>query len=140
MNKAINQLAKTKVWSIFFVRFLPFIIFSHIYYVTNYSYEGVLIEDSEFLLGNSAIYAVCLLILSIKDERYHCVWNRAMWCELIFIPTFNYLDSKIFFLDDLMYMKVMNMSMNITSIVTAILAFNHFILPRIRKMNYGTNE
>lgn len=136
MQKQNKKEVKHKIWVIAFVRFLPFIIFAHIYYITHFAYEGILIEDSEFLLGNSLIYAACFMFLSIKDERYHCVWNRAMWAELIFIPTFNYFDSKFNLVDDLEFMIILNYSLDIALIISLILAINHFIVPRIRnKLN-----
>lgn len=139
MNKKEGQAANNKKWSILFVRLLPFVIFSHIYFITQAAYDGIIIEDSEFILGNSFIYALSFLMLSIKDDRYHCVWNRAMWAELIFIPSFNFLDNKFFDLDNMIYLEVINKSFDITLFLTAVLAFNHFVLPRIRK-RHGTNE
>lgn len=125
-----------KGFTILFVRFLPFIITYHLYNVIKNAYDGIFIEDIEFILGNSAIYALAFLFISLSDSRYHCIWNRAMWCELIFVPTFNYIDSKYKLVTDVQYINIMEYSFHITMCATIILAIYHFLAPRIRnKLN-----
>ena len=123
---------------IFIVRFLPFILF--IIFAINMigSYRGVDMILSYELHGNSALYALALYGISLSNKRYHCVWNRAMYLFLIFVPILNFLDTVFCFLpSDRAYMTVIVVSYSITALITAYLAIKHFVQASKRRISCG---
>lgn len=120
------------------VRFLPFILF--IIFTINMigSYCGIDMILSYELHGNSALYAFALYFISLSNKRYHCIWNRAMYIFLIFVPILNFLDSAICFLpSERAYMTVVVVSYLTTIFVTAFLAIRHFVQASKRRMDNG---
>lgn len=117
------------------VRFLPFILF--IVFSINMigCYCGIDMILSYELHGNSALYALALYLISLSNKRYHCIWNRAMYLFLIFVPTLNFLDTAVCFLpSDRAYMTVVIISYLTTVLVTAYLAIRHFVQISKRRM------
>jgi hypothetical protein len=120
------------------VRFLPFILF--IVFSINMigCYCGIDMILSYELHGNSALYALALYLISLSNKRYHCIWNRAMYLFLIFVPTLNFLDTAVCFLpSDKAYMTVVIISYLTTVLVTAYLAIRHFVQVSKRRMERG---
>jgi hypothetical protein len=123
---------------IFIVRFAPFVLF--IVFTINLigSYCGVDMLLSYELHGNSALYALALFGISLSNKRYHCIWNRAMYLFLIFVPTLNFLDSAFYLLPtEEVYMSVVVISYLTTIITTAFLAIRHFIQMSKRRLENG---
>lgn len=117
-----------KKWDIFIVRFLPFVLY--IIFVMN---VVLVCSDHEPFIsyelhGNSAIYALAFFVVSLMNKRYHCVWNRAMYAFLVFVPTMNYIDEKFAVFGEYeVYLWVMAISSILTAITTAYLAIRHFV-------------
>ena len=123
---------------VFIVRFLPFILY--IIFVLNVfcactdrdpfiSYE---------LHGNSAFYALGMFLISLANKRYHCVWNRAMYVFLIFVPILNYLDSTFALFEyEASYMWFVSITTALTALITAYLAIRHFIQISKRRLDNG---
>lgn len=127
-----------KKWDILIVRFLPFILF--IIFGMNVLFSCIDRDPfvSYELHGNSVLYAVSLFLISLVNKRYHCVWNRAMYVFLIFVPLLNYVDSVFYIIpSDRAYILTINISYILTSLITAYLAIRHFVQGVKRKMNNG---
>ena len=123
---------------VFIVRFLPFILF--LVFTINMigSYCGVDMILSYELHGNSALYALALYGISLSNKRYHCIWNRAMYLFLIFVPILNFLDTALCLLpSERAYMAVVVISYLATVVATAFLAIRHFIQVSKKRMNNG---
>lgn len=123
---------------IFIVRFLPFILF--LVFTVNMigSYCGIDMILSYELHGNSALYALALYGISLSNKRYHCIWNRAMYLFLIFVPILNFLDTALCFLpSERAYMTVVVISYLVTVVATAFLAIRHFIQMSKRRLDNG---
>lgn len=127
-----------KKWDIFIVRFLPFVLY--IIFVMN-----VILTCSDRapfisyeLHGNSVIYALAFCAVSLVNKRYHCVWNRAMYAFLVFVPTMNYLDDKFMVFNEYeVYLWVMVIATILTALITAYLAIRHFIQISKRRLDNG---
>lgn len=101
-------------------------------------YCGIDMTLSYELHGNSDIYALSLLLISLANKHYHCVWNRAMYAFLIFVPMVNFVDSAFcVFPTDRAYMLVVVISYILTAIITAHLAIRHFIQMSKRRLDNG---
>lgn len=125
-------------WDILIVRFLPFILF--VIFGMNVLFACT--DRDPFLSyelhGNSALYATSLFLISLANNRYHCVWNRAMYIFLIFVPVLNYIDSLFYIIpSDKAYILTINISYILTAIITAYLAIRHFVQGVKRKMKHG---
>lgn len=127
-----------KKWDIFIVRFLPFVLF--IIYGLNV-WSAILDREpfmSYELHGNSVLYALSLFAISLANKRYHCVWNRAMYVFLVFVPLFNYIDSVFYIVEtEEVYMSIIHISYGLTALITAYLAIRHFIQTSKRRMEHG---
>lgn len=127
-----------KGWDIFIVRFLPFVLY--IIFVLNviYACNGYEPFISYELHGNSAFYPLGLFLISLANKRYHCVWNRAMYVFLIFVPTFNYLESTFVLFEEYeSYLWFMVINTILTALITAYLAIRHFVQASKRRMARG---
>lgn len=123
---------------ILIVRLLPFFLFTLLGINTICCYCGIDITLSYELHGNSALYALGLFLISLANKRYHCIWNRAMYAYLIFIPTINFVDSAFYiFSSDTSYMLTILISYIVTSLITAYLAIRHFVQISKRRMERG---
>jgi hypothetical protein len=127
-----------KKWDIFIVRFLPFVLF--IIYGLNV-WSAILDKEpfmSYELHGNSVLYALSLFAISLANKRYHCVWNRAMYVFLVFVPLFNYIDSVFYIVEtEEVYMSIIHISYGLTALITAFLAIRHFIQASKRRLDNG---
>lgn len=123
---------------IFIVRFLPFILFVILGINMLCCYCGIDITLFYELHGNSALYALGLFFISLANPKYHCVWNRAMYLFLVFVPTLNFIDASFDLISsDRIYMAIVVGSYLTTIVATAYLAIRHFVQGVIRKMNHG---
>ena len=127
-----------KKWDIFIVRFLPFVLY--IIFVMNVIFACS--DRAPFisyeLHGNSAIYALAFFAVSLVNKRYHCVWNRAMYAFLVFVPTMNYLDDKFMVFNEYeVYLWVMVIATILTALITAYLAIRHFVQVSKRRLERG---
>lgn len=120
------------------VRLLPFLLYVVTGINTLCCYCGIDMTLSYELHGNSAIYALSLLLISLANKRYHCIWNRAMYAFLIFLPAINFIDSAFYiFPTDRSYMLAVVISYIITAMATAYLAIRHFIQASKRRLDRG---
>lgn len=120
------------------VRLLPFLLYVVTGVNTLCCYYGIDMTLSYELHGNSAIYALCLLLISLANKHYHCVWNRAMYAFLIFLPIVNFAYSAFYlFPTDRSYMLVVVLSYALTALITAHLAIRHFIQMSMRRLENG---
>lgn len=127
-----------KGFDILIVRFVPFILFIILGINLICCYCGIDMTLSYELHGNSAIYASALYAISLSNKRYHCVWNRAMYLFLIFVPLLNFFDSAFFFIpSDRAYMSLVVISYLFTIVITAYLAIRHFAQISKRKLENG---
>ena len=123
---------------ILLVRFLPFILFIQVGITIIRAFNGLDDYPFNLLHSNSAIYATVLFLISLANKRYHCVWNRAMYAFLIFIPIFNFLDAIFNLVPDVeTYLLVLHTTYGITSLITAYLAIRHFVTMSKKRMNNG---
>lgn len=127
-----------KKWDVLIIRFLPFILF--IIYGMNV-WSAILDKEpfmSYELHGNSVLYALSLFVISLANKRYHCVWNRAMYVFLVFVPLFNYIDSIFYIVEtEEVYMSIIHISYGLTALTTAFFAIRHFIQASKRRMARG---
>lgn len=120
-----------KKLAVFIVRFLPLLLFIIVGVVTYQNKNGISIYPFNLLHSNSAIYALAIFIVSLCDNKYHCIWNRAMYIELFIIPIINYINGKYFIIQDLiLYYDFILKTYYITIGITIFLAIRHFILKR----------
>lgn len=121
---------------IFIVRYLPIIMFVYTAIVITKAWNGIPSTLSNFFLANPFIYALSLFLISLSNPKYHCIWNRAMYVELMIVPLINFADAKwCIFPDAVSMLAVLTGTWMIAFIVTIILAIRHFIKPR--KEKYG---
>lgn len=113
------------------VRLAPIIFFICIGFNIYNSWNGEYTLFSIYLHPNSALYALSLFLISLANKKYHCIWNRAMYLELIAFPLINYLDAKYnLFPDVVLYLRIVTYIYVGTLIATLFLAINHFIKKR----------
>ena len=120
------------------VRLLPFVLFIILGVNIASCYCGLDVTVSYELHGNSALYALGLFLISLANKRYHCIWNRAMYVFLIFVPTLNFLDATFYFVpSDMVYLGLILGTYLLTIIITAYLAIRHFVLMSKRRLDNG---
>ena len=120
------------------VRFLPFILFVIFGVNLHCAYNGIDITITYNLHSNSFIYALSLLLISLSNKKYHCIYNRAMYAFLIFVPIVNFLDEVFYFFKEFdIYLVFMCWLFTATALITAYLAIKHFVDIRIKKLTNG---
>lgn len=120
---------------IFIVRFIPIVLFLIIAIDIIYCWNGINNLAFNHLHYNSFIYALALFLISLSNPKYHCVWNRAMYVELMLVPLINYADAKWCIFPDAVPMLItLSATWIIAALVTVILALRHFIKPRLKKI------
>lgn len=123
---------------VFVVRFLPFILYVQMLIILVRAWMGLNDYPFNLLHSNSAIFSLSLFIISLSNKKYHCIYNRAMYIFLIFIPTFNYLDAKYLFFEDVdAYLWFVSGVFVATAFITAYLAIRHFVQITKRKIING---
>lgn len=116
---------------IILVRFIPILLSIFIGINIYDSWNGEFTYFSMFFHSNSVVYASALFLISLSNKKYHCVWNRAMYVELIIFPLINYLDAKFNLIPDVvLYLKAITSLYIISLVITAYLGINHFIKKR----------
>lgn len=133
-----------KKLDIFIVRFLPLGLFILICYIIINSLLGNTDIDYNAINqihSNSLPYALALFLVSLSDKRYHCIWNRAMYVELMVIPIINYIEAKFHIFSDIDTIVLLYIiSLILTLIATIILAVRHFIITRKRRTLTNGNK
>lgn len=121
---------------VFIVRFLPFILFSLIGVNSVCLISGIDVTITYKLHSNSALYSLGLLLISLANKKYHCIWNRAMYLYLICLPIFNFLDEAFNFIPNKeLSVLIANILWLATALITAYLAIRHFVNASKRRMN-----
>lgn len=119
------------------VRFIPIILFLFIAIDLIYCWNGIDFTLFNHLHYNSFIYALSLFLISLSNPKYHCVWNRAMYAELMIVPLINFADAKWgIFPDAVLMLAVLSSTWVITFIVTIFLAIRHFVKIRLKKYEF----
>lgn len=121
------------------VRFLPFLLYIIVGINTVCCYFGIDVTLSYELHGNSVLYAIGFFLVSLANNRYHCVWNRAMYLFLMALPFINFIDFAFYiFPTDTAYMLTMLVLYILTAIITTFLAIRHFIQMSKRRLEHGS--
>lgn len=128
-----------KKLDVFLVRYLPIVMLVYIGLTVIYAWNGITMPCSVYLFSNSFIYSLVLFTVSLADRKYHCVWNRAMYLEMMVVPAINYADSKFgIFQTAEGLLMALSITLVLTIVVTIYLAIRHFItVSRKRRVNHG---
>lgn len=119
---------------VFVVRILPFVLYLILGINIILGFCGVAVREWSLLYSYSAIYASSLLIVSLSNKKYHCLYNRLMYAVLIIAPVLDLLDFEYEIIEPthkqynlllFVYLAVL--------IATALLAVNHFIKRKTKK-------
>lgn len=125
---------KEKKIDVFIVRFLPLILFLILGNVLIDSWRGISQYPFNLFHSNSVLYALALFFISLADNKYHCIWNRAMYVELMVFPLVKYIDAKAGIFPTVESLLItLTVTWFITAILTIFLAVRHFVRPRIKK-------
>ena len=129
---------RLKIRDIFLVRFLPIVMLIYIGMNIIYAWDGTIFTDSDFMFANSFIYSLVLFFVSLAGKRYHCVWNRAMYIEMMVVPLINYADSKFAIFPTAEGLLItLSVTWIAALVATAVLAVRHFLKPRIKRYRRG---
>lgn len=129
---------KMKKIDVFFVRFFPIIMLIYIGINILYAWHGIIFTDIDFIFANSFIYSFVLFFVSLADKKYHCIWNRAMYVEMMVVPLINYTDSKFEIFSTAEGLLItLSVTWIATLLATIFLAVRHFVRPRIKKFRKG---
>lgn len=133
----MNQ--RRKKADVFIVRFLPLVLFFILGDVLIDSWRGISQYPFNLFHSNSVLYALALFFVSLADKKYHCVWDRAMYVELMIFPLINYADAKIGIFPDVeSLLAVLTGTWFLTAGITVYLAIRHFVkASRKRRANHG---
>lgn len=124
---------KLRGYDVLIVRLLPFFLFIDIGRILYNSWNGIDTPHYHYFHSNSAIYASALFLISLANQHYHCVWNRAMYVFLIVTPIINYADSRFCLLDCVdNYLIIVTSLYGATALFTAYKAIKHFF-PNFKK-------
>lgn len=116
------------------VQYLPIMMFIYTAIVIIKAWNGTPSTLSNFFLANPFVYALSLFLISLSNPKYHCVWNRAMYAELMIVPLINFADAKWgIFPDAVLMLAVLSSTWVIAFIVTIFLAIRHFVKIRLKK-------
>lgn len=125
---------------VFLVRYLPIAMLIYIGLTVIYAWNGISIPCSVYIFSNSFIYSFVLFFVSLADRKYHCVWNRAMYVEMMLVPLIKYADSKfIIFPTAEGLLITLSVTWIATLIATVFLAVRHFFRPRIKRYRKRRN-
>lgn len=128
-----------KKLDVFLVRYIPIFMLVYISINIFYAWKGIVFTDIDFLFANSFIYSLVLFFVSLADKKYHCVWNRAMYVEMMLVPAINYADSKFtIFPTAEGLLTALSVTVVLTIAVTIYLAIRHFVrASRKRRFSHG---
>lgn len=119
---------------VFLVRYLPIVMLIYIGLTVIYAWNGIAMPFSVYIFSNSFIYSFVLFFVSLADKKYHCVWNRAMYVEMMVVPLINYADGKFTIFPTAEGLLItLSVTWILTLIATIFLAVRHFVRPRIKK-------
>lgn len=126
--------ARMKKVDVFLIRYLPIVMLIYIGINIIYAWRGIIFTDADFIFANSFIYSLVLFFVSLADKKYYCVWNRAMYVEMMVVPLINYTDSKFTIFSTAEGLLItLSATWIITLVATIFLAVRHFVCPRIKK-------
>lgn len=126
---------------IFIVRLFPFVLFIIFGINLICLWNGKDIRTFYNLHGNSALYALSLFLISLANNKYHCVWNRGMYVFLIIVPIFNFLNALLGILQEQgIYLFIISIAYGITMLYTSFMAIRHFIQLSIKRQRNGNNQ
>lgn len=119
---------------VFLVKYLPIVMLIYIGLTVIYAWNGIAMPFSVYIFSNSFIYSFVLFFVSLADRKYHCVWNRAMYVEMMVVPLINYADGKFTIFPTAEGLLItLSVTCVLTLIATIFLAVRHFVRPRIKK-------
>lgn len=129
---------RMKKFDVFLVRYLPIAMIVYIGLTLIYAWNGIRMPFSVYIFSNSFIYSFVLFFVSLADKKYHCIWNRAMYIEMMVVPVINYADSRFtIFPTAEGLLMTLSITMILTLIATLVLAVLHFVRPRIKRRRHG---
>lgn len=109
------------------VRLLPIIITIYFCIVAIKALNGIVFTDYRYLIGHSFALDSLLFILSWNNKRYHCSYNRALICNLMFIDIFSFLDRKFTLIEDAeTFIYVLVTTTSIAGVIFIHKAIKHF--------------
>lgn len=132
---------KAKKIDVFIVRFLPLILFLILGDILIDSWKGISQYPFNLFHSNSVLYALALFFVSLADSKYHCVWNRAMYIELMVVPLVNYIDAKVGIFPSVESLLItLSVTWVLTLVATVFLAVRHFLRPRFKRFRKRRDE
>lgn len=123
-----------KKFDVFLVRYIPIAMLIYIGVNIICAWEGIMFTDADFIFANSFIYSFVLFFVSLADRKYHCVWNRAMYVEMMLVPLINYADGKFTIFPTAEGLLItLSVTWILTLVATVFLAVRHFLRPRFKR-------
>ena len=119
---------------VFLVRFVPIVMLIYIGVSVLYVWNGIVLQYGSYIFSNSFVYSLVLFFISLADKKYHCVWNRAMYIEMMLVPLLNYAQAKFHIFPVVEgFLVTLTVTWFVTILATVFLAFRHFLRPRIKR-------
>lgn len=126
---------------ILIVRLLPFVLFIIFGINLTCVWIGIDITILYELHGNSILYALGLFLISLANNKYHCIWNRGMYLFLIIVPLINFADKTLDFIPIANFsLLTISIAYGITILYTSFMAIRHFIQLSIKRYGNGNNQ
>ena len=126
---------------IFIMRCIPLVFFIYIIVVYMLAWLGIQNIGLEYFMGDSVLFSLSMFLISLSNKKYHCLWNRAMYVEMIVVPLINYVDYKWnLFADAYIFLIFVSSTIVLTIVATVFLSVRHFMKPRIEKIRYESRK
>ena len=130
-----------KKFDVFLVRYIPIAMLIYIGVNIICAWEGIMFTDADFIFANSFIYSFVPFFVSLADTKYHCVWNRAMYVEMMLVPLINYADGKFTIFPTAEGLLItLSVTWILTLVATVFLAVRHFLRPRFKRFRKRRDE
>lgn len=130
-----------KKFDVFLVRYIPIAMLIYIGVNIICAWEGIMFTDADFIFANSFIYSFVLFFVSLAARKYHCVWNRAMYVEMMLVPLINYADGKFTIFPTAEGLLItLSVTWILTLVATVFLAVRHFLRPRFKRFRKRRDE
>lgn len=119
---------------VFLVRFVPIVMLIYIGVSVLYAWNGIVLQYGSYIFSNSFVYSLVLFFISLADKKYHCVWNRAMYIEMMLVPLLNYAQARFHIFPVVEgFLVTLTVTWFVTILATVFLAVRHFLRPRIKR-------
>lgn len=119
---------------VFLVRFVPIVMLIYIGVSLLYAWNGIALKYGSYIFSNSFVYSLVMFFISLADKKYHCIWNRAMYIEMMLVPLLNYAQARFHIFPVVEgFLVTLTVTWFVTVFVTVVLAVRHFLNPRIKR-------